>query len=134
MQATSVPRVWSQVGITTRNRYHASQAQNNDVRRAPMRGPSPQSNCSHIPGSGTHGRYGGRLPGPPCLLDLGHRPTGGALIAGETHRDDAVVHHVGADLRLGALDELLDLLEVRVDQPGPPRVLGRIQPASRRAT
>ena len=53
---SGVPRVWSQVGITTRNRDQASHAQNSYVRRPPIRGPSPQSNCSHIPGSGTHGR------------------------------------------------------------------------------
>jgi len=54
---TSVPIVRSHVARMTRNRDHASQAQNKFVRRPPIRGPSPQSNCSHIPGSGTHGRY-----------------------------------------------------------------------------
>jgi len=55
-QATSVPNVWAQAGIATRNRDHASQAQNNWVRRPPTRGPSPQSTWIHRPGSGTHGR------------------------------------------------------------------------------
>lgn len=55
-QATSVPNVQSQTGITTRNHDHDSHAQNSQVRRPPMRAPSPQSNCSQRPGSGTHGR------------------------------------------------------------------------------
>ena len=59
--AISVGRVRSQVGITTRNLLQASHAQNSSVpRSAPSapgtRGPYPQSNCSHRPGSLIHGR------------------------------------------------------------------------------
>ncbi|WP_432835236.1 hypothetical protein [Dactylosporangium sp. CA-092794] len=50
-QAINVPNVWSQVGITTRDRDQDSHAQNRLVFRPPMRGPSLQSNCSHNPGS-----------------------------------------------------------------------------------
>ncbi len=56
MQASAVPRVRSQVGITTRNRLQASQAQNRHVHRPPMSGPLAQSYWAHIPGSGTQGR------------------------------------------------------------------------------
>jgi len=56
MQARAVPRVRSHVGITTRKRLHASQAQNRHVPRPSMSGPLPQSNWAHIPGSGTQGR------------------------------------------------------------------------------
>src|SRR5439155_10808355 len=66
--AISVPRLWSQVGITTRNRDQASHAQNRLVLRPFTRGPSPQSNCSHSPGSGTHGRYVRRRPARQALL------------------------------------------------------------------
>lgn len=61
-QATSVPSVQSQTGITTRNRDQDSHAQNSQVRRPAMRGPSPQSNWSQRAGSGIHGRYVRRLP------------------------------------------------------------------------
>jgi hypothetical protein len=61
-QAISEPIVWSHTGITTRNRDQASHAQNNCVLRPSMRGPSPQSNCSHRPGSAIHGRYVRRRP------------------------------------------------------------------------
>lgn len=50
------------VGITTRNRDQASHAQNNCVLRPATRGPSPQSNCTHSPGSATHGGYVRRRP------------------------------------------------------------------------
>ena len=66
------------------------------------------------------------MAGPPRRLGLGHRPAGGALIAGEAHGHDPLVHHVGPDLGLGALDELLDLLEERVDQPGPADMVERV--------
>ena len=52
----------SQVGRTTRNLDQASQAQNNKVGRPAILGPSPQSNCSHNPGSGNHGRNTRRCP------------------------------------------------------------------------
>lgn len=52
----SVPTVESHTGITTRNRDHASQAQNSQVLRPAISGPLPQSTCSQSPGSGTHGR------------------------------------------------------------------------------
>ena len=58
----SVPSLRSQVGITTRNRDQASQAQNSNVGRGRPSGPNtigpaPQSNCNHKPGSVIHGRY-----------------------------------------------------------------------------
>jgi hypothetical protein len=64
--ATSVGSDRSHVGITTRNRDHASHAQNSNVARispdpgaavgSGTFGPHPQSNCSHRPGSVIHGR------------------------------------------------------------------------------
>jgi len=41
---------------TTRNRAHASHAQNNVVFSPQITGPSPKSYCNHIPDSVTHGR------------------------------------------------------------------------------
>src|SRR5687767_3191062 len=63
-QDTTLGNVLSNVGITTRNLDQASHAHHNDVRRPPIRGPSPQSNCSHSPGSGVLTE----LPGFPLLL------------------------------------------------------------------
>ena len=62
MQATVVARVRSQVGITTRNRLQATQAQNRQLGRPQTSGPLAQSYCAHIPGSGTHGRNTRRRP------------------------------------------------------------------------
>ena len=56
MHQVRVPSCWSQAGITTRNRDQASHAANSWVFRPLISGPSPQSHCSHIPGSGTQGR------------------------------------------------------------------------------
>ena len=66
-QVRAVPSLWSQVGITTRNRDQASHAQNSDVARGRpsgpnTTGPAPQSNCNHNPGSVIHGRYPRRRP------------------------------------------------------------------------
>ncbi len=61
-QPSSVGSVRSQVGTTTRNRDQANHAQNSSVLRPAIFGPSPQSNCSHSPGSGTHGRNTLRCP------------------------------------------------------------------------
>ena len=52
-------------------------------------GPSPQSHCSHSPGSVTHGRNTRRCPARKPRLHLGHRPAGRALPAGEPHRRPA---------------------------------------------
>ncbi len=54
--AISVGSVRSQAGSTTRNRDHASHAQNSNVARGVPSGPGtcgplPQSHCSHSPGS-----------------------------------------------------------------------------------
>ncbi len=57
-----MPTCRSQTGITTRNRDQASHAQNSCVFRPVISGPPPQSHCSHIPGSGTHGRQRLRWP------------------------------------------------------------------------
>jgi hypothetical protein len=54
--------VQSQTGSTTRKRDQDSHAQNSQVRRPSIFEPSPQSNWSHIPGSGIQGRYVRRLP------------------------------------------------------------------------
>ncbi len=56
MQASMVGMVLSQVASTTRNLLHANQAQNSTVSLPATVGPFPQSNWSHIPGSGTQGR------------------------------------------------------------------------------
>jgi hypothetical protein len=60
--ATIVGRVRSQTAITTRKRDQASHAHHRFVRRPATRGPSPQSHCSHSPGSVTHGRNTRRCP------------------------------------------------------------------------
>jgi len=61
---------------------------------------------------------GAPMPGPIALLGLRHGPPGGALVAAEAHRHHvASVDNVGADLALGALDQLFDLLSVGVDDP-----------------
>jgi hypothetical protein len=53
MQVMTLGRVLSRMGSTTRNRHHASHAQNNVVGRPSMQGPSPKSYWDHRPGSGT---------------------------------------------------------------------------------
>lgn len=89
--ATGVGKVRSQVGITTRNRDHASHKQNNNVARGgppahETAGPTPQSNWHHIPGSVIQdGRCAGARP--PPRLGLGDRTPGGPLIAVEPDRD-----------------------------------------------
>lgn len=72
-----------------------------------------------------HSRLGYPGPvGPPVpvavlSLGLGHRPTDGALVAAEAHRRQPVVDHVGADLGVGVVDQLLNLFGIQVDEPGP---------------
>ena len=96
-------------------------------------GPSPQSNCNHMPGSGIHGRY------------VRRRPARHASFASATARrvvrsspvkpiaTMAVVDHVGADLRLELRSTSSSIFsQERVDQPGPARPLERV-PARRRA-
>jgi hypothetical protein len=61
-QDATVGNVLSRTGITTRNRDQASHAHHSQVRRPSTRGPSPQSNWHHIPGSGIHGRNTRRCP------------------------------------------------------------------------
>jgi hypothetical protein len=56
MEAMTLGRERSKMGITTRKRDHDSQAQNNTVAIPATTGPSPKSYWNHIPGSGTHGR------------------------------------------------------------------------------
>lgn len=51
-----VGRVLSKTGMTTRNRDQASHAHHSDVRRPPMRGPSPRSHCGQSAGSAIQGR------------------------------------------------------------------------------
>ena len=51
-----VGKARSRVGITTRNRLQATQAQNRQVVRPQTSGPLAQSYCAHIPGSGAQGR------------------------------------------------------------------------------
>lgn len=67
MQATTVGNVLSRMGSTTRNRDHASQAQNSHVATPPTTGPVPKSHCNHKPGSGTHGRCTRRCPASHAL-------------------------------------------------------------------
>ena len=54
--ANTVGAVLSRIASTTRNRDHASHAQNSTVLTPSITGPSPKSYCNHIPGSVTHGR------------------------------------------------------------------------------
>lgn len=61
-QAMTVGIVRSKVGMTTRNLDQASQAHQRRVSRPAILGPLPQSNWSHIPGSGIHGRKTRRWP------------------------------------------------------------------------
>jgi hypothetical protein len=67
MQATTVGRVLSRMGSTTRNRDHANQAQNNTALTPATAGPSPKSHWNHRPGSGTHGRCTRRCPASHAL-------------------------------------------------------------------
>jgi hypothetical protein len=62
--------------------------------RAPATDPRalPQSHCSHIPGSGIHGRYVRRRPGLPGCLRLCHGPASGPLRAVVPHRSQPAVH------------------------------------------
>ena len=71
------------------------------------------------PGLGDPRPVAAAMAGPPRLLGLGHRPAGGALVAGEAHGHEALVHLVGADDAVGAIDKLLDLLQERVDEAWP---------------
>jgi hypothetical protein len=68
--ASSEPIVRSQVGMTTRKRLQASQAQNRSVGRPSTRGPWPQSNWSHMPGSVIQGLYVRRRPARYAALAL----------------------------------------------------------------
>ena len=52
----TVGSVLSRMGSTTRKRDQASQTQNSWVGTPATGGPSPKSYCTHIPGSGSHGR------------------------------------------------------------------------------
>jgi hypothetical protein len=62
----------------------------------------------HLGGQALSSRGGSRT--------LGIFSVCGALVAGEAHGHDmALVDHIGTDLALRALDQLLDLLEERVD-------------------
>ena len=61
------------------------------------------------------------------LLGRGDRTARRALVTTEAHRDKVViVHHVGPHLAVRALHQLLDLLEVRVDDPCPRHRLERV--------
>jgi hypothetical protein len=80
-QDTMVGMVLSSTGITTRNRDHASHAHHKLVRRPLIRGPSPQSHCSHNPGSVIHGRNTLRSP-----------KTSSVLVRHCTHDDVDAVH------------------------------------------
>lgn len=53
--------------------------------------------------------------GGPVRLGLGHGAARRTLVANEAHGHDPAVHDVGADLAVGALDQLLDLLQERID-------------------
>src|SRR5207248_11555550 len=54
-----------------------------------------------------------RLPSPP------RPPAGSTAPTPVAHRGDLAVRHVGADLALAAVHELLDLRHERIDQPRP---------------
>jgi len=60
------------------------------------------------------------------LLELSDRPAGAALITGEAHRDQPLMHHIGADRTLAEVDHLLDVRQERIDQPRPARRLERV--------
>jgi hypothetical protein len=67
MAATTVGRVRSRMGSTTRNRLQANQAQNSRVALPSTTGPAPKSHWNHSPGSGTQGRWTRRLPACQAL-------------------------------------------------------------------
>ncbi len=121
---------------TTRNRDHASHAQNSTVFTPSMTGPSPKSYCNHIPGSVTHGRCTRTRPSAVVRLHRRDRPPGRALRPGEPQRDQLVVRDVGADLAVRALDPLLDLRQELIDQLRPRRgpVASTRPPHGRRRT
>jgi len=62
---------------------------------------------------------GAAAAGEPRRLGLGHGPASGALVADEAHGQQVLMDHVGADVALGALDELLDLLHEGIDDALP---------------
>jgi len=66
--ANTVGAVLARIGSTTRNRDHATHAQNNVVLTPSISGPSPKSYCNHIPGSVTHGRWTRTLPARKAVL------------------------------------------------------------------
>ena len=103
----------------------ASQAHHSSVSRPPIRGPWPQSNWSHMPGSGIHGRYTRRWPAAYARLALATARLRRPLRALEAEREQLVVDDVGPDLAVAALDPLLDLGQIAVDQPVPGRSLGQ---------
>ena len=62
-------------------------------------------------------------------LDLGDRPPRGPLRPAIPHRGDRLVRHIGADLPLRPVDQLLQLGQERAGHPRPPRRPGRNRPA-----
>ena len=90
-----------------------------------MTGPSPKSYCNHIPGS-AHPRP--VHPHPPQAVVPLHRrdrPAGRALRTGVPQRDQLVVRDVRTQPALRALDPLLELRQVLIDQLRPRTPAGR---------
>ena len=78
--------------------------------------PSPQSHCSHSPGSGDPRPEHPPMPGPIRVLRRGHRPAGRAFTTREPHRQQPFVDHIRADPAVRALHQLLDLRQELVDR------------------
>ena len=75
------------------------------------------------------------MPGPIAPFGLSHRPPGSALVAVEAHRHHMQpVDDIGVDLAPGTLHQLLDLLQIRVDDPGSRSPMNGLPPASRMVT
>jgi len=66
------------------------------------------------------------VPGRTGGLACGHPPAHGAPVAGEGHGPPAGRRRVSADLGVGCVHALLDLLGMLVNEAGPPRLDRRI--------
>ena len=64
------------------------------------------------------------MPGPPCGFRIRDGASSGVFGAVEAEGKEAFVDDVGADPAFAALDPLLDLGQMLVDDAGPPRRAG----------
>ena len=114
-QAITVGIVRSQVGMMTRNRHQASQAHHSSVSRPPITRTLAPVELEPHAGLGDPGPEDPPVAGRVRPLDLGDRTPGRPLRAVEAQRAELLVDDVGADPAVAALDPLLELGEVRIE-------------------